>query len=254
MWAPIATRKRQRSATSGSRAAPSIVVTPSAHTAAVTKFSVAPTLGKEKRMSAPTSRGALTVSTPSANVQVAPMASSPAICMSIGRSPKSSPPGRAISILPTRETSGPSRLIDARIRPARSAGTLVDNSPEWVMRNEPSLPVSTWEPIERRRSDMMSTSTISGTLSRLNSPSASTVAAINFRTEFFAPGTRTVPCKGPRWSMRITGSATSSVIPVLSLGTATVCSRRDGKSGHSNSDVFLGGNAPSPIGAINTAS
>ena len=49
MSAPIATNISQRSTTSGSLAALSIVVTPSANTAAVTMFSVAPTLGNPKR-------------------------------------------------------------------------------------------------------------------------------------------------------------------------------------------------------------
>ena len=49
MSAPIATSIWHRSTTSGSRAALSIVVTPSANTAAVTMFSVAPTLGNGER-------------------------------------------------------------------------------------------------------------------------------------------------------------------------------------------------------------
>ena len=43
--APIATRNAARSAISGSRAALSITLTPSAVTAAIIRFSVAPTLG-----------------------------------------------------------------------------------------------------------------------------------------------------------------------------------------------------------------
>ena len=43
MFAPIATRNSQRSVISGSRAALSMRVTPSASTAAVSRFSVAPT-------------------------------------------------------------------------------------------------------------------------------------------------------------------------------------------------------------------
>ena len=93
MSAPIATNISHRSTTSGSRAALSIVVTPSASTAAVTMFSVAPTLGNGNVMSAPRRRSAVASTSPWLNLNVAPIASSPATCMSIGRAPKSSPPG-----------------------------------------------------------------------------------------------------------------------------------------------------------------
>ena len=93
MSAPIATNISQRSTTSGSRAALSIVVTPSAYTAAVTMFSVAPTLGNPNVTSAPCRRSAVASSSPWLNLNSAPIASSPAMCMSIGRAPKSSPPG-----------------------------------------------------------------------------------------------------------------------------------------------------------------
>ena len=51
--APILIKNSPKSTTSGSRAALSIVVTPLASTAAVSRFSVAPTLGKSKEISAP---------------------------------------------------------------------------------------------------------------------------------------------------------------------------------------------------------
>ena len=53
IFAPIEIKNSPRSTTSGSRAALSIVVTPLAKTAAVIKFSVAPTLGKSRVISAP---------------------------------------------------------------------------------------------------------------------------------------------------------------------------------------------------------
>ena len=143
-------------------------------------------------------------------------------------------------MLPNRATSGPNKLIDARNRPASSADTSVDNSPSWRMTSEPLPTDSTVEPIDRSSCDMMSTSMIPGTLVNVNSPSARTVAAMSFNTEFFAPGTRTSPSSGPSWSMRMTGSASPPAISVLSCGTATVCSRRDGNSGHSNSDTVVG--------------
>ena len=120
MSAPIATSIWHRSTTSGSRAALSMVVTPSAHTAAVTMFSVAPTLGKANVTSAPCRRSAVASSSPWLNLNVAPIASRPATCMSIGRAPKSSPPGIDRRTRPQRVSSGPSTLIDARIRSTSS--------------------------------------------------------------------------------------------------------------------------------------
>ena len=122
MSAPIATNISQRSTTSGSRAALSIVVTPSANTAAVTMFSVAPTLGKPNVTSAPCRRSAVASSSPWLNLNSAPIASSPAMCMSIGRAPKSSPPGIDRRTRPQRVSSGPSTLTDARMRSTSSYG------------------------------------------------------------------------------------------------------------------------------------
>ena len=53
IFAPIEIKNSPRSTKSGSRAAFSIVVTPWANTAAVIRFSVAPTLGKSNEMAAP---------------------------------------------------------------------------------------------------------------------------------------------------------------------------------------------------------
>ena len=55
MRAPQARRKRARSTTSGSRAAFSRMVSPSASAAAMSRFSVPPTVGKSKWMCAPLS-------------------------------------------------------------------------------------------------------------------------------------------------------------------------------------------------------
>ena len=51
-------------------------------------------------------------------------------------------------------------------------------------------------PIASSSSPMIVTSAMSGTLDRVNSPSASSVMAISLSTEFFAPGTRTSPRSG----------------------------------------------------------
>ena len=129
MSAPMSTSRSHMSTTSGSRAALSIVVVPSANTAAVTMFSVAPTLGNENAMSAPCSRSAVACTSPWANLNDAPIASRPATCMSIGRAPKSSPPGIDRRTSPQRVSSGPSTLIDARIRSTSSYGATGTRSP-----------------------------------------------------------------------------------------------------------------------------
>ena len=121
MFAPIAMRNSPRSTRSGSRAALSIVVTPSARTAAVIIFSVAPTEGKSSTMAAPFNPcGARATTKPCSMVAVAPSASSPLMCISSGRGPMASPPGSATSASDTRATSGPRTFIEARILRTRS--------------------------------------------------------------------------------------------------------------------------------------
>ncbi len=55
MRAPMVMSRWHRSTISGSRAALSITVVPVARTAAISRFSVAPTLGKSSQIGAPTS-------------------------------------------------------------------------------------------------------------------------------------------------------------------------------------------------------
>ncbi len=55
IWAPMWLSIAARSASSGSRAALSMTVVPLARTAAISAFSVAPTLGNSSRMRAPVS-------------------------------------------------------------------------------------------------------------------------------------------------------------------------------------------------------
>ena len=95
-------------------------------------FSVAPTLGNEKAISAPCRRSAVACSSPWANLNEAPIASRPATCMSIGRAPKSSPPGIDRRTSPQRVSSGPSTLIEARIRSTSSYGASGTRSPSFV--------------------------------------------------------------------------------------------------------------------------
>ncbi|CAB4587108.1 unannotated protein [freshwater metagenome] len=121
IFAPIEIRNSPRSTRSGSRAALSIVVTPSARTAAVIMFSVAPTEGKSSTIAAPFKPcGARATTNPCSMVAVAPRDSRPLICISRGRGPMASPPGNATSACATRATNGPRTLIEARILRTRS--------------------------------------------------------------------------------------------------------------------------------------
>ena len=92
-------------------------------------FSVAPTLGNPNVTSAPCSRSANASTSPWLNLNVAPIASSPATCRSIGRAPKSSPPGIERRTRPHRVSSGPSTLIDALMRSTCSYGATGTRSP-----------------------------------------------------------------------------------------------------------------------------
>ena len=82
---------------SGSFAAFSITVLPSAFTAANKILIVAPTEAKSKYIFAPTKRSAVITCAPSTNSTFAPNASNPLICKSIGRGPKKQPPGAFIT-------------------------------------------------------------------------------------------------------------------------------------------------------------
>ena len=119
---PIETNMLQMSTISGSRAALSIIVCPLAVTAAISNVSVAPTLGKSKYTCVPTKppSGACTTKYPCSLVTVAPMRSSPAVCISNPRDPIASPPGSATSAAPVRATNGPSTAIEARMRRTKS--------------------------------------------------------------------------------------------------------------------------------------
>ena len=120
MRAPIAPSIAQRSTISGSRAALSITVVPLARTAAMTRFSVAPTDGKSSQIEVPVSRGAVATRKPCSLTIVAPSRSRPEMCMSSPREPMASPPGSATRAEPQRATSGPRTLIEARILRTRS--------------------------------------------------------------------------------------------------------------------------------------
>ena len=112
--APICCSIVHRSTISGSRAALSITVVPSASTAAMRMFSVAPTLGKSSQICAPCRSPASATTRPCSISVVAPSLRSPAWCMSSGREPIASPPGSGTTARRHRATSGPSTHTDAR--------------------------------------------------------------------------------------------------------------------------------------------
>jgi hypothetical protein len=118
--APIRLRKAARSAISGSRAAFSMIVVPLASTAAISTFSVAPTLGNSNSTRVPTSPSVRPSMSPCRDSKTAPISSSARRCMSIGRGPKSSPPGSATRARPKRASSGPITTMEARIRSTSS--------------------------------------------------------------------------------------------------------------------------------------
>ena len=101
IFAPILLKKFARSTTSGSCAAPSITVVPSASTAAIMTLSVPRTVGPNfprRLMTAPPNFGAKTLMLPPSTRTAAPSASNPLRCKSIGRSPITQPPGNAFTI------------------------------------------------------------------------------------------------------------------------------------------------------------
>src|SRR5216117_4057671 len=116
--APILFRKFARSTTSGSWAAPSITVVPSASTAAIMTLSVPRTVGPNfprKLITAPRNFGAKTFILPPSTRTAAPSASKPFSCKSIGRSPMTHPPGIDTVASLQRPSSGPSTQTEARI-------------------------------------------------------------------------------------------------------------------------------------------
>ena len=110
IFAPILFRKFARSHTSGSAAAPSMTVMPSASTAAIMTLSVPRTVGPNlprRLITAPFSFGAKTFTLPFSTRTAAPSASKPFRCKSIGRSPMTQPPGSETVASLHRPSSGP---------------------------------------------------------------------------------------------------------------------------------------------------
>ena len=164
MSAPMSISIEQRSEISGSRAALSMIVSPSASTAAVSKFSVAPTLGKRSTISVPRNRDAVARTSLGVRSKVAPIRVSPSTCRSIGREPKSSPPGRPSTTEPYRVRSGPSRLIEARMRSTISNGATGCTLPEFTISRWCASVRVQRKPRASSSSHIVATSAMSGTL------------------------------------------------------------------------------------------
>ena len=119
--APMETSMRQRSWMCGSEAAFSMVVLPSARTAAMRAFSVAVTDASSRKRPAPFSPSVCMVKNVPISTRV-PSSMSARKWVSIGRRPIPSPPGGGRRTLPFRARSGPANRMEARIFCARSAG------------------------------------------------------------------------------------------------------------------------------------
>ena len=192
--APMDFNISHRSTISGSRAALWRTVVPSAKTAAVKMFSVAPTEGKSKRMVEPRSSEASATTAPCSMRVVAPSFSKPVWCISSGREPMASPPGSATLACPQREVSGPRTHTDALNWRTASKSAFDCGFAGVVMRTVlPSIVTS--QPKPSSTFFIKGTSRISGQLVSVVVPSASNAAAMSLRTLFFAPSTLTVPAR-----------------------------------------------------------
>ena len=186
-----------RSVISGSRAAFSITVSPLASTAAVSRFSVAPTLGNSRTTRAPDRRLVRASMKPWTTESSTPIDSSPRKCMSSLRLPMLSPPGMATRASPQRASNGPSTLIDARIRVTSSYGASACSGALASMRSSAGPVHSTPAPMARSTSIITSRSATGSRLRNVVTPGASSAAAICLVPAFLvAPAMRTEPCSG----------------------------------------------------------
>src|SRR6266508_5941684 len=116
--------------------------------------------------------------------------------MSIFRDPMLHPPGMATRARPNRARSGPSTMIEARIRLTSSYGA------SWESTGPVSIVTvcssqATNAPRCSRTSAMVQQSTIRGTLSMTVRPGASSDAAMSLSAEFLAPPMGIAPNSGP---------------------------------------------------------
>ena len=205
MRAPMPLRKSTRSTISGSRAAFSMTVVPSATTAAMSRFSVAPTLGKS--------------SVTCARVQA--VRRGDRIDEAVAGADLDAELGQPadVHVDLARADVAPARHRDARLpvtrheraehgdRRAHLRDHLVGRLEAGQVRRVDGERVVGARRRRRRGPraprDMTSTSAMSGTFVMRETPGASSAAAMSLSAEFFAPSTRTSPDRGrpPRTMM-----------------------------------------------------
>ncbi len=192
--APIATSRCARSLTSGSRAAFSITVSPSARVAAISRFSVPVTVIMSVTIRAPFRRVARASMKPCSRLISAPIACRPLMCWSTGRAPIAQPPGSDTFASPKRARSGPSTRIDARIVLTSSYGaTGLSTRPASSRTRAPS--VSVRMPIWPSSLSVVRTSCRFGTLSSSTGSADSSPAHRIGSAAFFAPDTAISPLR-----------------------------------------------------------
>ncbi len=199
--APSALRQSARSVTSGSIAAFSSTVVPSARVAAAITFSVPVTVTMSKTKRAPFNRAARALMKPFSTLISAPSACRPLMCWSTGREPIAQPPGSETSAAPWRASSGPSTRIEARMVLTSSYGatcwSTVRGSTTRLLPRE-SVPWSNSTPAPSSPSSLIvvTTSCRCGTLRISTGASASRVAHRTGSTAFLAPEMATSPRSG----------------------------------------------------------
>jgi len=200
IWAPMALRYSARSWISGSHAADSMTVLPSASVAAIIRLAVPSTVepnGPPRKISAPLSRLAVATMSPLSSSISAPSARRPIRWRSTGRGPIAHPPGMATRARLRLASSGPSTQMLARIFRTRSYGAWELASSSTQIRTGPSASRETEAPRSRSTSAMYRMSATSGTFASVLTPSLSSAAAMSGRLAFFAPLMRTLPLSLP---------------------------------------------------------
>ena len=192
-WRPSACSIAARSTISGSRAALSITVVPSASTAAMRMFSVAPTLGKSSQICAPRSASPRATTRPCSISVVAPsLLQARLVHVQRPRADRVAAGQRDDRAPAPRDQ----RAEHAHRGPQLRHRPVVGLGPELARaRRSPPRRArrSTPQPRLRSTSAISGTSRISGQLVSVVVPSASSAAAMSLSTLFLAPTTSTEP-------------------------------------------------------------
>ena len=184
-----------RSTTSGSRAAFSMTVSPSARQAAIIRFSVPVTVTMSVTMRAPLSRLARATTKPASMSICAPIACRPLICWSTGRWPMAQPPGSDTLASPKRASSGPSTRMEARMVLTSSYGASVpDRLSACRVSRSPSRSHFTPSSVSSRM--VVAMSRRFGTLDSASVSPVSRLAHRMGRAAFLAPAACTSPTRG----------------------------------------------------------